>query len=502
MSNPRLTQWMSSVVAHTASLVVLLAPALVLALAAQRHNSGLLAVGAVAVGLGSLLFVRHREVWRPPVSGSVILLYIMALGWLWFATHNTADGFVRAARGGLLVAAVGLVVLHDLTRTGLGPRRRARRLCERILRRTNWPLQPAAFADLSEVRALQDAVRDDPSPALGLLKDERPEIRMAGFTALTGRPYWRAGEAAMALNAIRSTPEPTVRAVGVSALAASEDPETEFGLTSFLNDQAAEVREAAVLALLSDGVRRWPNIREAVRQTLADPNLASEGALPGSAGRLPPMAICDLTAWAVEPEPLAERSIRTLIRHYAAALRMGDRHELPYELAMLVTDPQTPPVLRLELAGLLREVGLVPAELLDRMTDLDQPGPVRLMGAEMILAQDPGNADAIDVLRGLGRQSNRETVLAIARLLQTYLNLDMGLPEGKVPPNGKAAAEAARRVFQWATGRAGQMPAMMPTPAPSPADRAPRPPASSLAGLRQTSIPTARRSSGSIWAPK
>src|SRR5690606_25445714 len=68
-----------------------------------------------------------------------------------------------------------------------------------------------------------------------------------------------------------------------------------------------------------------------------------------------------------------------------------------------------------------------------------------------------------DVLRGLGRQSHRETVLTIARLLQTYLGVDVGLPDG--PPlaaNSKAAAEAAKRVFQWATGR--------PLPYPDPAD--------------------------------
>jgi hypothetical protein len=53
---------------------------------------------------------------------------------------------------------------------------------------------------------------------------------------------------------------------------------------------------------------------------------------------------------------------------------------------------------------------------------------------------------AIDVLRGLGRQSHRETVLTIARLLQTYLGVDVGLPEG--PP--LAANSKARPVAQAA----------------------------------------------------
>ena len=57
------------------------------------------------------------------------------------------------------------------------------------------------------------------------------------------------------------------------------------------------------------------------------------------------------------------------------------------------------------------------------------------------------------MLRGLGRQPNRETALVIARLVQDYLRLDMGLPAGTVAINSKSAAEVARRVLQWATGR-------------------------------------------------
>ena len=94
-------------------------------------------------------------------------------------------------------------------------------------------------------------------------------------------------------------------------------------------------------------------------------------------------------------------------------------------------------------------------ELLDRMTDSDQPGPLRVLAAEILLGWNPSNADAIDVLRGLGRQANRETALVIARLLQTYLRVEVGLPSAGLPVGSKHAAEVARRVFQWATARQG-----------------------------------------------
>jgi hypothetical protein len=92
-------------------------------------------------------------------------------------------------------------------------------------------------------------------------------------------------------------------------------------------------------------------------------------------------------------------------------------------------------------------------ELLDRMTNSDQPGPIRLLAAEALLAANPNDSDGIDVLRGLGRQSNREMILAIARILQTYLQLDMGLPPDGLDAKSKHAPEIARRVLSWAIGR-------------------------------------------------
>jgi hypothetical protein len=241
-----------------------------------------------------------------------------------------------------------------------------------------------------------------------------------------------------------------------------------------------------------------------VRAALADPALVNDGALPGGPGRLPAMAVCDLTAWAAEPEPLAGRSVRTLVEHHAIQVRSGESPELPAELGRQVLDAQTPPALRLEFAGLLRGLGLVSPDLLDRMTDADQPGPIRLLAAEMMLANNPAHPVAIDVLRGLGRQSHRETALAIARMLQTYLGLDMDLPDGPVAANSKVATEAAKRVLHWATGKAEKAPAEGPTRVVAP----PRPP--SLPAVRPPSQattqppprpPAGRGSSANVWVP-
>ena len=443
----------SGLLSRLISALILVAPAVVLGIAAYRTDTGLLTVGTVAELLGGMLFVRHKKVWRPPASGSVILLYLMGLAWLWFATQNNADTYARFGRGFLLLAAVALVIGHDLVRTGLQPRRKAQILCRKLLSRTRWPVHASAYAELSEVRALQYALRDDPGPAMSLLDDPRAEVRLSAFLALQGREYWRLGESAAVLTAARTTIEPTVRAAAVLALASANDLDTIAAVAGYLHDPAPEVREAAAIALVAGGGSRWAIVRDYLRDALADPMRSSDGALPGAAGRLPPMAICDLTVWAGEQEPLAERSVLTLLRHYAASLRAGDQLELPAELGRQVIDPKTPPALRLELAALLRGAGMIPLDLLDRMSDADQPGTIRLMAAEILLTADPNSPDALDVLRGLGRQANRESVLTIAKLLQVHQGLDMGLPDGPIAANSKAAAEAARRVFQWATGR-------------------------------------------------
>jgi hypothetical protein len=444
--------------ARLASGLVLAGPVLVLTAAAALYGPVLLAAACVMAAAGAVLFVRYPRSWRPPASGLAVLVYLAAFTAVSLAAPNPPDAFARVARAGLLLAAVALFAGHDLMRSGLSPRREAQRLCRRLANRGQWPATLDGYADLPEVRGLADALRTDPTPALGLLTSLRPEVQAAAVVALRGRPHWRAVEAIVVLDAARRAADPAVRAAAVGVLATADDPEAVAGVAEFLRDPDPGVRGAAAVSVLAGGARRWPLVRDGVRDALADPQLAADGPLPGGGGRLPAMAVCDLFTWAAEMEPLAGRAARTLVEHYAVWLRSGEHPELPAQLGDLATDPATPAGLRVEVTVLLRAFGLITPQQLDRMTDPDQPGPVRLLAAEALLAANPDHADAVGVLRGLGRQQNRETALTIARILQTYLGMDMGLPaDGEVPPTGKAATEAAKRVLAWATG--GRVPA-------------------------------------------
>lgn len=452
------------------TLALLLVPPAVLGVAALRQQSALLAVGAIAQVLGAALLVRSRYAWRPPASAVVICLYLIALGWLWFATQDTPDPFARFGRGLFLLGAVGLLVCHDLTRTGVEPRRRAKKWTHALLTRTHWPRDADGVAGLPEVRALYAAVRGDPTLAFVLLDDPRAEVQLAALTALQDRDGWRWDAAAVVLEAGRKAVVPEVRAAAIRAVATADTGDIAKAVSEGFRDPSAEVRAAATDALLAGGDHRWAALRNAVRAALTDPHLAGDGPLPNAAGRLPAGGLCDLSNWAAEPGTLAERSVNTLVSHYHALLAAGTDPGLAADLGRQVTEAETPPVLRLELALLLRNLGLIPPTLQDRMTDPDQPSPVRLIAVEVMLAADAADVTALDVLRGLGRQQNRETGLAIARILQKYCQVNLGLPAQGASP--KQQMEAAQRVYRWATGKAtgdyGDTPGPSARPSPLP----------------------------------
>ena len=425
------------------SLALLLLPTAVLGGLAARHAALPIAAGAGVQLLFALVFLRAHPVWRPPVSGSLVLLYLIALAWAWVPTRGHDDWAIHAAQGVLLLGAVGLVGLHDLARTGAEPLRRANKWSRRIAARTHWPLQLADARLLPEVTALRDALRDEPGPALALLSDPRPEVKVAALGALEYRPDWRPGEAELVLKVARAAPEPAVRQTAAYALAGVRCPVLVEELAGFLRDPALEVRHAAAEAVLWDGDRRWALARTTVREALSDPKLAGDGPLfVGSTG-LPAAAVADLMAWADERPPLGPRAILTLVEQYNRGLADGGRPELAGELAELMLAAETPTGLRIELAGLLREHHRLGPELLDRMTNMDQPAPMRLFAAEVMLLADPNDPDGIDVLRGLARQPNRELAVQIGGILQNVLGLDLGLPQGgPLPaPASKAGAE-------------------------------------------------------------
>jgi hypothetical protein len=455
-------------VGYALSCTLLLLPTVVLGALAYRLEAVPLAAGAGVQLLFALVFFRAHPVWRPPVSASVIVLYLVALGWVWLPTRGVTDWAIHAGQGVLLLGAVGLVALHDLARTGAEPLRRANRWSRRIAARGHWPLQLADCRTLPEAEELRGAIRDEPSPALALLSDPRPQVRVAALGALEYRPRWRPGEAELVLKVARAAHEPAVRAAAAYALAGVGTAELVGALADFLRDPAPEVRHAAAEALLWDGDRRWGLAREAVREALADPRQAEDGPLFVGTTRVPAAAIADLTMWAAEHDPLCTRSIQILVEQYHRGLLDADRPELASELAYQMLALETAPGLRVELAALLRDHHLLGPELLDRMTNMDQPGPMRLFAAEVMLRTNPHDPDGVDVLRGLARQPNRELAVQIGGILQNVLGLELGLaPGGALPaPNSKAAADLARRVHAWANGATPDM--LCPTPGPQP----------------------------------
>jgi len=450
------------------STLLLALPAIILGLLASRTGSVPVAVGAGVEAMFLLVFFRVHPVWRPPVSVSVVVLYLIALVWAWLPLRGSTDWAPHVAQGVLLLVAVALLAVHDLTRTGAEPLRRANKWTSRIKSRRHWPEQLADCRVLPEAVGLREAIREEAGPALALLGDDRPTVQATALGALEHRPYWRPGEAEFVYRFAQTSEEPAVRVAAIHALAGVSTPELVAGLAGFLGDQAPEVRLAAAEALMWEADARWPFARDGVREAMADQRLAGEGAMFVGIGRLPAAAIADLTTWSSEHPPLAHRAILTLIEHYNTDLVTAERPELSSELAALMLNPETSPALRVELAALLRDHHLLSADLLDRLTNLDQPGPMRLFAAELMLRINPHDPDGIDVLRGLARQPNREMAVQVAAVLQNVLGLQLGLTEGELPlPNTKQAADIARSVLAWANG-ADPDDIMRATPGPRP----------------------------------
>lgn len=446
------------------SLTLLLLPTALLGGLGYRTDLTALYAGAGVQGLFALTILRTHPVWRPPVSGSLVILYLIALAWLWLPTRGSHDWTVHLGQSALLLIAVGLAAVHDLTRTGAEPLRRANKWCARLASRMDWPLQLTDCRLLPEVVALRGAALDEIRPVLALLADPRPEVQCSALGVLEYRPLWRPGEAELVMKTARESTEPAVRVAASYALAAVESGDLIGGLARMLRDPAAEARAAAAEALLWNADAKWAYAREGVREALADPRLADDGPLFAT-GRLPAAALADLITWAEEHAPLAPRATHTLIEQYHRDLTDGDRPELGSQLAAMMLSSDAPPALRVELAALLRDHNLLSADLLDKLTNLDQPGPIRLFAAEQMLRINPHDPDGVDVLRGLARQPNREMALSVAAVLQNVLGLELGLPAGERPPaNSKVAAEVTRRVLLWANGANPDQ--IRPTPGP------------------------------------
>jgi len=416
-------------------------------------------VGAAAVALallGASLIWSKAKGNPTSYPATLILLYLVAVVITWWVP--SPDGTASLTRGVLLLAGVLGWAGYELQTSGAEALRRAWAATQAVQQRRQWPAHLHECVQEPEVQRLRQIVQDQREirPVLPLLTSPRPPVQLAALQALAYRTHWYAGEAEYVLQATGHSPHEAVRVATVQALAGVQGVELLTALTAFLRDPSEEVRRHTIAVLLWQAERRWPLIRESIRDILADPLYPLDGALftefdPAAGLRLPGAAIADLITWAAEPPPLAPRAVLTLIAYFRAELQAGLQPELTAELVELMLHPDTPPTLRVELAALLRDFDLLSPEVLDRLTNVDQPAPMRLFAAEMMLRINPHDPDGIDVLRGLARQSNRELAVHVALILQTYLGVDLGIdPQAPPAPSSKAAAELTRRLLQWA----------------------------------------------------
>jgi HEAT repeats len=390
------------------------------------------------------------------MSHSVIVLYLLGLCWTWITAPETQDWYFHLAQCVLLVVPLLFFALQTLTDSGALASRRARVLAERLANRTEWPVELAHCRDLPEVKALREAMGADATPALALMANERPQVRMAALAALEFRKTWKPGQAELVLHCAQRAKEPAIRAAAVAALANIDDRLLVESLAEFLRDRAPEVRRAAIEAVLWDSERRWAWVRQQVRTALSDPELQGEGPLGPETTLLKAEAITDLEAWATEKGCLGARASQTLAAHYRRALSEHSSSRLVRNLRDNLANVQTPPLLRIELAQILRSSGELDRELLYQLVDSVNPGPLRLIAADALLALDrPAtgyNKNALAALRDVARLPNRELALATADVVQRRLGVDLGLAVAQpLPPvHSRLAADVTRRLMSWA----------------------------------------------------
>jgi hypothetical protein len=437
-----------------ARVVLLVLPVTLLAVCSLRATGtvrNLLWLGTLFQGLACLLALIGRRGWGEAVSPVAIMLYVIALSWVVLGGVGLDDWFLHLAQAVLLVVPLGLFALQCLRESGASALRRARQLAGRLARRTDWPADLLACRLLPEVKALREALHVDAAPALGLLNDPRPQVRVAALAALEFRQNWRAGQAEIVLHLAQRAEEPEVRAVAVNALANLEDREMIEALAEFLHDRSSLVRQTAAEALLWDTERRWAWIRHAVRRALGDAVCQDDGPLRSPGNLLTPEAVADLTSWATEKGLVGMRAALTLGQHHHQALNAGRDPALVQELGRQLTDARTPAMLRLELARLLHQHRELDPAVLRKLVDPSMPAPVRLLAAEALLNEGQ-SVEAVAALHDLARLPNREMALATAEVVQRRLGVDLGLTPGQpVPIHSRMASDVARRVLLWAS---------------------------------------------------
>src|SRR5262245_13681472 len=292
-------------------LLILLAPTALLGIACLRARGEaepILLWGTLFQAVACGLAAWNTSAGRDPAGPAVIMLYFIALGWLLLGAPKREDWVIYLSHSVLLVVPLAFFALQCLRDSGATTLRRARQLAGRLAHRRDWPKDLMDCRSLPEVKALRESLHVDASPALELLVNPHPAVRVAALAALEFRPSWRAGQPQVVLQLAQRAAEPEVRAVAVSALANVDDRFLIESLADLLRDADPVVRQTTIEALSWNVEGRWHWIRDAIRNALADLICQEDGPLRLAGYALTKEAIADLHAWAAEKGIIAMRA--------------------------------------------------------------------------------------------------------------------------------------------------------------------------------------------------
>jgi hypothetical protein len=439
-------------------LVTLPLPAVLLLMASQRYGEaaqiGYLVGAAIQVLILTAVVIYYRML-MVPFNLTAFISYGSAWLWYKFMVAAPASGHedIQALLMEALLVVVPVIVASAtwLTHSGVIMFRAAQRVSKAILEKKDWPSDLLDCRELPIVQQFRETLEFDPSPALTLLHNLKPEIRIAALSALKFRPSWRKGQVDLVLSHLQTEQVPEVRTAAVLAVANIEDRRVTETIAAILHDPDPRARLAAADALFWDPHRKWAWMRHGVRSALAEPKLQDTGPLLREGQLLPKEAADDITAWAAERGSISIRAAQTLAVHYSRLLLDRPIETAPV-LKAIVENPTAPPLLRIHLAHLLCKQRQVEPAVLEKLLDASNPATLRLLAAEMLLMNGPNNR-ALAILREIARLPNRDLALDTARIVQQCLNVDLGLSPGQpMPmPNTPKAAEISRRLMMWAT---------------------------------------------------
>lgn len=408
----------------------------------------------VSVGCALLALSVMRDV--PPARFSAFFLSIIALPWT-FLVHDISLYFmILSSQVILIMASLAGFISYWLERSGSLMYRQARLLSEKIARKTEWPNELIRCKEIPEVQRFRESIRYDASPALNLLDHTHPGVRIAALSALEVRNHWAIGQTNEVMRLVETDRIAEVRLMAIRALGAQRDRRVTEILANALCDQDEEVRNAAAEMLFVKSERRsrdrrWQWMRNGVRQALSSNFMTDQGPILRDGQTLSTEAVADFVGWVGDRGPLGARAAETLGVHYSRLMR-EDPDESSRELITLVENPQTPALLRVQLARLISNQYKGDIKMMEKLLHAGNPVPLRQMAAETLLIRTGRHQEALATLREIAKLGNRELALDTARIVQHCLNIDLGIAIGQPMPHPASprAADITRKLLQWA----------------------------------------------------